>query len=334
MHLSTARLTDERFTESTATFGAGTPLAHVHAQLGKRGRLLALDPPLGQSSAARTVDSLGATLGGTLATADSGPLAHRYGGARDQVLDMLVALPDGSLVRSSEDASGSEIISLLTGSYGTLGAVLEVTVTTHPLPGHMVTVLGTAGSAAALTAASGALADWPEPVIAVDYAWHAGAGGLLVMLDCPLDDDRVTTAVELLSAAGLQRVEPRAGAEALWARQRAGQRSSDRAVVRVTGPRDTLPQLLAQADASGATVVGRAIAGCSYLTVDVSRIAVLREHLPAQLHANVTDLPGPARGVVSPWEPVDDNALMLMRSIKEQYDPLNACNPGIFVGGI
>ena len=42
------------------------------------GQMLALDPPLGAGDAA--------TIGGVVATADSGPLRHRYGGVRDLVV--------------------------------------------------------------------------------------------------------------------------------------------------------------------------------------------------------------------------------------------------------
>ena len=49
--------------------------------------MLALDPPLGAAGAA--------TIGGVVATADSGPLRHRYGGPRDLVIGVTVALSDG-----------------------------------------------------------------------------------------------------------------------------------------------------------------------------------------------------------------------------------------------
>ena len=48
--------------------------------------MLALDPP----------DPGGATIGGIVATADSGPLRARYGAARDLVVGMRVALADGT----------------------------------------------------------------------------------------------------------------------------------------------------------------------------------------------------------------------------------------------
>ncbi len=209
MHLSTARLTEASFTDSTATFGAGLSLAAAHAKLGRRGRLLAIDPPMrrpgnryaptavqgvrpgaapdggGQGvhpSRARQDSNQGlrasipqssngnseATLGGVLATADSGPLSHGYGGVREQVLDLLMALSDGTLVRASEQAE-RDLCSLAVGSYGTLGAILEVTVKTQPLPERTATVMGTTASPGALTAAAIAVSDGPAPAAAIDY---------------------------------------------------------------------------------------------------------------------------------------------------------------------
>jgi glycolate oxidase FAD binding subunit len=333
MHISTSRLTEASFTETTACFGAGIPLARAYAQLGKRGRLLALDPALAQAGARRTAESPGATLGGVLATADSGPLSHAFGGAREQVIDVLAALSDGSLVRASEQQS-LDLRSVLTGSYGTLAAILEVTVVTHPLPQATVTVLGTAATPMTLAAAAAAVSDSSAAPAAVDYAWHNGAGGLLVMLAASADSERVTTARQLMAQAGLQAVEARTGADSLWARQRAGQRSLDRAVLRVSGPRDRLPELLELADRCGATAIGRAARSCSYLTLDVNQIDTVRGALPEDCHATVTDLPAGARGAVQPWGPVDDDALALMRELKQRLDPAAACNPGVFIGGI
>ena len=54
--------------------------------------MLALDPPLGEDARA--------TIGGIVATGDSGPLRHRYGSARDLVVGMTVALSDGTVAQS------------------------------------------------------------------------------------------------------------------------------------------------------------------------------------------------------------------------------------------
>ena len=52
------------------------PFAEAQATFAEHGQRLAWDPP----------DPGGATIGGIVATADSGPLRHRYGGVRDLVV--------------------------------------------------------------------------------------------------------------------------------------------------------------------------------------------------------------------------------------------------------
>ncbi len=147
-------------------------------------------------------------------------------------------------------------------------------------------------------------------------------------------DEHLQTTVRLMHDASLLNVDARTDTDSLWARQRSGQRSADRAVLRLSCPRNRLPELLALADSVDATVVGRAASGTSYLTVDVDQIATVREQLPEGSHCMVTDLPAPARGAVDPWEPLDAANLSLMLAVKQRFDPLAACNPGVFVGGI
>src|SRR5262249_44057148 len=74
----------------TAVLEAGVPLREAQRAFAAAGQMLSLDPP----------DPGGATVGGVFATGDSGPLRHRYGGPRDLVLGMQVALSDGTVARS------------------------------------------------------------------------------------------------------------------------------------------------------------------------------------------------------------------------------------------
>ena len=68
---------------------------------------------------------------------DTGPLRGRYGGPRDLVVGMRVALSDGTLAKSGgkviKNVAGYDIAKLFTGSFGTLGAIVEVSVRLHPL---------------------------------------------------------------------------------------------------------------------------------------------------------------------------------------------------------
>ena len=71
----------------TAVLEAGVPLARAQARV-RGGR-----PDAGARSAATRAAR---PIGGVVATADSGPLRHRYGAARDLVLGVTVALSDGT----------------------------------------------------------------------------------------------------------------------------------------------------------------------------------------------------------------------------------------------
>ena len=71
----------------TATVEAGATLRDVNDALSRLGQGLPLDPPFADE----------ATIGGILATNDSGPLRHRYGAPRDLILGVQLATTDGVL---------------------------------------------------------------------------------------------------------------------------------------------------------------------------------------------------------------------------------------------
>ena len=159
----------------TAVLEAGVPLADAQRRLAAAGQWLALDPP-----------DLGGTIGGLVATADSGPARHRYGGVRDLVIGITVALSDGTVAHSGgtviKNVAGYDLGKLFTGSYGTLGLVTEVAVRLHPLPARTATVVGATGDAGRLAALALTLARRPLEAMSLDAAWRgrprAGATAL------------------------------------------------------------------------------------------------------------------------------------------------------------
>ncbi len=78
----------------SATLNAGTPLVRAQTILGRSGLMFAVDPQLGLGQRPA------ATVGGVVATGDSGPLSHRFGTASDQIIGITVALSDGTVVRT------------------------------------------------------------------------------------------------------------------------------------------------------------------------------------------------------------------------------------------
>jgi len=84
-------------------------------------------------------------------------------------------------------------------------------------------------------------------------------------------------------------------------------------------------------------MVGRVAHGLSWIALDAAgapaAIAALRADL-APSACVVLDAPAGVRSDVDPWGAVEAGAVALMRRVKERFDPLGTCNPGLFVGGI
>ncbi|MCP4024430.1 MAG: FAD-binding protein [Desulfobacteraceae bacterium] len=79
-----------------------------------------------------------ATIGGEIANNASGVRSVKYGATRDAVLGMKVVLPNGELVSlgayTRVEASGYQLHKLMVGSEGTLGIVVEATLSFVPIP--------------------------------------------------------------------------------------------------------------------------------------------------------------------------------------------------------
>lgn len=314
--------------DMTAVFAAGVPFARAQAELALEGQRLALDPPLGLDDRA--------TIGGIVATGDSGPLAHRYGTPRDQVLGVTVALSDGTIARSGsrviKNVAGYDLPKLYAGSFGTLGAILAVGLRLRALPRATATILGGVADPDVLAGAVAYLAKAPFELEALDVAWRSGRGGVLAQVAGTAATRRADEVAFAMRDCGLGTIDIADDDGEFWERQRGLQRSDTRAVVLVTGPRTALPSVLRLADLHDATMVGRGGVGASYLTVDPEQVETLRAALPVGLHAVVLDRPAGAE--LDTWGVARGPEIELMRAVKAQFDPAGVCNSGLMVGGI
>jgi glycolate oxidase FAD binding subunit len=111
----------------TVTVGAGVTLSRLNTRLSARGQWLPVDSAF-----------MGTTVGGALATNDSGPLRHRFGTPRDLLIGITLALTDGRVVKSGgtvvKNVAGYDLGKLVTGSYGALAAIVDATFKLLPLP--------------------------------------------------------------------------------------------------------------------------------------------------------------------------------------------------------
>ena len=316
----------------TAVLQAGTPLAQAQATFAGADQMLALDPPLGRRDAAT------ATIGGVVATADSGPLRHRYGAARDLVVGMTVALSDGTIARSGgkviKNVAGYDIAKLFSGAFGTLGAILSVTVRLHPLAPVSTTALGASGDPEVLGTAARLLSAAPLELDALDVAWQSGWGQILARLGGAEAGRRIVKVTALMREAGLEDVDAASDDADLWARQRAGQRSDAAVLARVASRPSQLAQVLRATRSCDGRLVGRAALGLSWIEVEPEALSRLREQLGGDAAIVLLDVPTASRESLDPWGAQEGPTLELMRRIKMRFDPAGACNPGVFVGGI
>ena len=116
-------------TELVITVRCGTPLREVEELLDKNHQMLAFEPPH---------FGAGATLGGCVAAGLSGPRRASAGALRDFVLGAKILDGRGQLLvfggQVMKNVAGYDVSRLLSGSLGTLGLILEISLKVLPRP--------------------------------------------------------------------------------------------------------------------------------------------------------------------------------------------------------
>ena len=115
--------------ELVVTVQAGTPLADLEAALREKNQCLPFEPPHFGSTA---------TLGGCVAAGLSGPRRAYTSAVRDSALGLRMLDGKGNDLRFGgrvmKNVAGFDVSRLMTGSLGTLGVILEVSLKVLPLP--------------------------------------------------------------------------------------------------------------------------------------------------------------------------------------------------------
>jgi glycolate oxidase FAD binding subunit len=118
-----------------ATVRAGTTLAELAEALAPRKQRWPVEPGLPER----------ATVGGTLASAAGGPSRLRYFHPRDWVIGARVVLGDGTPVRSGgrvvKNVTGYDLTRLWSGTFGTLVAIVELTLKLTAVPERTVSLV-------------------------------------------------------------------------------------------------------------------------------------------------------------------------------------------------
>ena len=130
-------------TELVMSARAGTPLAQIETTLAERGQMLAFEPmDLGPA----TGGSGGVqTIGAVFATNVSGARRIQSGAARDHLLGIRAVNGRGEVFKSGgrvlKNVTGYDVARALTGSWGTLAVLSEVTFKVLPRPRQTETLI-------------------------------------------------------------------------------------------------------------------------------------------------------------------------------------------------
>jgi glycolate oxidase FAD binding subunit len=304
-----------------ASVRAGTALSQLQEELAPHNQWLALDPP-----------EVGATIGGILATATSGPHRLRFGTPRDQLIGITVVLADGTLAKSGgkvvKNVAGYDLGKLFTGAYGTLGVIVSATFKLQPRPPdrRFVTVAaekpGDVWAAVARTSAAPSAIEWDgSHVHVLVEAAPTAVDGIASTVAAATGTSAIADSVDSFGARP-------------WA--------PGQVAIKMTHRLSALDDAIAAARACLPGVqlsahVGSGVVWCGWTPPGPADLAAGIDGLRAVAAVYdgtvvVVDAPDEVKMHVDLWGPV--LAAPLMHRIKDQFDPEHRINPGRFVDGI
>lgn len=353
---------DVQAADLTVRVSAGARVADLESALAASDRFFPCDVPF----------RAGATVGGAISSGRGGALAQRFGGMRDNVLGIRVALADGSIAfagsRVVKSVAGYDSHKLFVGSRGTLGMVGEAILKLAPVPPDERALVVRFGDAAAAAAAAMDVAAAPifpyastlhdpqtsERVTALAGATRAGewlalfrCGGLRRALAKQLDDiarickDNGCLATEIADRSGVQRawtdVAELAGGAAYPAARWIA--------YRISCLPSRLPAVIDAAHKAwpGVEVTAHPALGTVFAHVPASTLSrgagAPLDH--ALVWRAVEEAAGHATCTSAPFD-VSDDAMpprayapyRLLRRLKDAFDPDGVLDPGRLPGGI
>ncbi len=320
----------------TVTVQAGVRLDQLALQLAQAGQFLALDPPIP------------GTIGGLIATGDSGPRRLRYGGVRDQLLGIQFVRADGTLARGGgkvvKNVAGYDLPKLFTGSLGTLGVITEATFRLYSSPPTSATLAITDCTPLEAASMAASIVDSPLVPTMLDYSILDGSTSFAARFEGP---QRSTSEQSERARSLLGKGETlTSNAEhTLW--QHFDSIAIAPTLARLIAPQADLGRLLDHAqraaESAGLSLTTRAHMGHGHALLawpdtgpDPSADLLLSIRAQAEQAGGNLVLwraPQPLRNKVEAWGDVGDG-ITIMRRIKAEFDPRGTLNSGRFAGGI
>lgn len=334
----------------------GTPVADIEAALAPNRQQLLFEP----ADFGPLLATSGGTIGGVVACNLAGPRRIRAGATRDHVLGFQAVSGRGEPFKSGgrmfKNVTGFDLSKLMSGSFGTLAVLTEVTFKVLPAAETVRTVLllGADPQAAvrAMTLAlqspndvSGAAHLPADVAVASTVSAVAGAGKAVTALRVegfgPSVDYRCRALVDLLGEFGAIGDLDAADSEALWREIRD---------VRFFAGGDTQVWRLSVPPSQGAAVAGKILAACqgrAYLDwggglvwlalpprPDAAHAAVRGVLAGVDGHATLIRADISVRRIVPVFQPQPGPLANLTARVKQSFDPERVLNPGRMYAGV
>ncbi|MDC3177550.1 glycolate oxidase subunit GlcE [bacterium] len=342
--------------ELVLTVRAGTPMAEVQAALAEARQTLAFEVP----DYSHLLDTANAgTIGGVVATNLSGPRRLTAGAARDYLLGFEAISGRGEAFKSGgkvmKNVTGYDLSKLMTGSFGTLAVMDEITLKTLPRPETSCSLIVQVDDFAAAASKIASLFATPhEPgsaaILPAELARQAGlhldkdkvkdrASCVIVVRLEGIDISIADRLANLQRLTGGDRLEA-TDSEALWAKIRDVRLFSApvRDVWKISCPPAAAASVIDTIKASNdISYFADWAGGLIWMTGGTDTLgADLRQALAGfgGGFAMLVRDSGTTRQVIPPFQPLSGPMLALHKRVKAAFDPLAVLNAGRMHDGI
>lgn len=338
------RIINHAVGDLTVTLEAGVLLADLQQQLQENSQFLPLDPTYPDS----------ATLGGIVATADTGSWRERYAGVRDSLIGISFVRADGEIAKAGgrvvKNVAGYDLMKLFTGSYGTLGIITQLTFRTYPLPPASATVVLTGNNEGITQTAQMLRHSSLTPTRAdllsasVVKKLNLGSGfGLIVRFETISEsiEKQIDALGAIAKSSSLIVTRFHQNDEkTLWDQLKSltSLPPNERGITCNIGILPTASgELLQQLPLENYAIIhnksglGKLVFNQEQPQSEIKKMRDFGERNKGFL--TILEAPNTIKQEIEPWG-YTGNAFTMMKKIKQQFDPNNQFNPNRFVGGI
>jgi len=323
---------------------AGTPLEDIRRALAGNHQQMAFEPVDTGPLLGKPVG--GGTLGGMVASALSGPRRIKAGALRDHVLGFTAVTGRGEQVKSGgrvmKNVTGYDLSKLLTGSWGTLAAMAEITLKVLPAPECEQTLLihglDDAAAISFLTRATGTALDGSGFAHLPDEATGSGVSLTAIRFEGPeISVRHRLDAMKKLAGAGHHTEALEARSPQFWQVLRDGLplAALDGQIWRISTAPAAGPGIITALGQAGVPLLSHfydwagglvwlAVAAAPDAHASAIRTAVNR----AGGHAMLLRAEPQVRRTAPAFHPEPAPLAALAKRVKESFDPQGILNPG------